>query len=130
MELDYDKYLERVTGVGFWKTVPKKLYIRFRINCVKVGDIYYNRSGEIYFNNFIRTICDNPHASYWKVFREYDGVQFNKKLAIDLFENNKFKLIICNYKFNLSGLLFENTKYKEMFIIKYGEMFPDSCILK
>jgi hypothetical protein len=120
------KFLVTINSIKEWKGFDKSNYIRFRINySLKDGGVRAERC-------LNRTICDyvQDDFNFYSTFITGSNIikpYYNR--VEEFLVRNKITIIRMIYG-HLAGFIFPDKKTKELFLLKYSDMFPVNCIIK
>lgn len=117
------KYVQRITSVKYFLQLKKNTYIRLRINYSWTSGSSYRGSGKL--NDLLREYTKNDSLSCYSLFI----LNFEDEKVAEFFEKYNAKVLITNSR-NIAGIQFSDAKYKEIFLLRYSEYFPDESLIK
>lgn len=119
-------YLVTFSSIKEWKKYEKNSYVRFRINySISDGGIRAERC----FNKAISHCIDSDFCFYSTFLTSNNIVKPFYSKVDEFLNRNKITVIKMVYG-HLAGLMFPDKKSKEIFLLKYSDMFPSNCIIK
>ena len=103
----------------------RNTYLRFRINYSWEND--YSKKGEAVFNEILMDFTNRKQLSCYVLFiLEWAS---SDKQILDFLDKYQAKVIVTQSN-QIAGIKFSDAKYKEMFLLRYREYFPDSSLIK
>jgi hypothetical protein len=116
-------YVQRISSVRYFLQFKKNTYIRLRINYSWTNGGHAR--GDKSLTELLRDYTQDKDLSCFSIFVQ--GF-WNEKVE-EFFKKYNAKVLVTHNR-NIAGIQFDNAKYKEVFLLRYSEYFPDASLIK
>jgi hypothetical protein len=123
------KYFEYFSNIKVFLKHKKNTYLRFRVNRSWGGAYDLDKLGETIFTELLREYTGDNNITCYGMFI-LNSLHTPLRQKVCEFLNKYSAKMIITQSHNIAGIKFSDPKYKELFLLRYKEYFPDSSLIK